>query len=259
MTMFKSTQHTARKKSIVIKLGGSMINNLSEVFFRQLKKMQQQSNIVIIHGGGPAINEALEKSGQSFEKINGIRVTPEHSIKLIASTLIGEVNPYLVGKLQCNNVQAIGLNGADGHLLKCAYLNPSVYGYVGKVNQVNTQLLDGLCEAQFIPVVACVGMTDEGQLLNINGDDVAAVIAKELNADELLFVTDIDGIQIQNEKIVQTDQQEIDLWIQEGHIYDGMIPKVTAATNCVALGIPTVKIVGSSLEGTTIVREKVSI
>jgi len=257
--MSKSTQPTAHKKSIVIKLGGSMINNLSEVFFRQLEKMQQQSHIVIVHGGGPAINEALANSGQTFEKINGIRVTPEQSIDLIASTLIGQVNPYLVGEFQSFGIQAMGLNGADGHLLKSDYLDQAQYGFVGKVTQVNTALLHNLCEAQLLPVVACIGMTDDSQLLNINGDDVAAVIAKELHADELLFVTDIDGIQIQHEKIVETDQVEIEYWIQQGDIYGGMIPKVTAATNCVELGIPIVRIVGSDLTGTTIVREKVSI
>ncbi|GEK31271.1 acetylglutamate kinase [Kurthia zopfii] len=259
MTMSKSTQPTAHKKSIVIKLGGSMINNLSEVFFRQLEKMQQQSHIVIVHGGGPAINEALANSGQTFEKINGIRVTPEQSIDLIASTLIGQVNPYLVGEFQSFGIQAIGLNGADGHLLKSDYLDQAQYGFVGKVTQVNTAMLHDLCEVKLLPVVACTGMTDDNQLLNINGDDVAAVIAKELHADELLFVTDIEGIQIQHEKITETDQGEIEYWIEQGYIYGGMIPKVTAATNCVKLGIPIVRIVGSSLTGTTIVREKVSI
>lgn len=256
MTMFKSTQHTDRKK-IVIKLGGSMLAGLSEVFFRQLQAIQQNCDVVIIHGGGPAIDEALAATEITSKKINGLRVTDAQSMRIIAKTLIGQVNPLLVGQLNQAGIRAIGLSGQDDALLNSMYLQKEVYGFVGQVNTVNKQLLNDLVALGLTPVVACIGATNEGQLLNINGDTVASAIALALEADELLFVTDVDGIKIDNQVIQHTSKEEIDAWIQSGAIYGGMIPKVEAANNCVKAGVPKVKIVGATLAGTTINREKV--
>lgn len=257
MTMFKSTQLTDHKKKVVIKLGGSMLSGLSEVFFEKLKEIQQTSDVIIIHGGGPAINEALAAAEITSSKIDGLRVTDAQSMGIVAQTLIGQVNPMLVGQLNQAGIRAIGLNGQDDLLLQSSYLDKEKYGFVGEVNQVNHQLLNELLEVNILPVVACIGTTTDGQLLNINGDTVASAIALAFEADELLFVTDVDGIKIGAEKITQTSQVEIDGWIDSGDIYGGMIPKVVAATDCVKAGVPAVKIVGASLEGTTIIGEKV--
>lgn len=255
--MFKSTQHTDRKKKVIIKLGGSMLAGLSEVFFRQLQAIKQTSDVIIIHGGGPAINEALAAANIVSEKIDGLRVTGPASIDIVAKTLIGEVNPMLVGQLNHAGIRAIGLSGQDDSLLLSTYLNKAVYGYVGEIALVNAQLLSDILALGITPVVACIGTTEEGQLLNINGDTVASEIALAFEADELLFVTDVDGIKIDGDVVNQTSNDEITTWIESGAIYGGMIPKVEAATNCVLAGVPTVKIVGAALEGTTINGEKV--
>ncbi|MBQ0138436.1 MAG: acetylglutamate kinase [Kurthia sp.] len=257
MTTFKSTQPTDHKKKVVIKLGGSMLAGLNEVFFRQLKKIRKTSEVIIIHGGGPAINEALKKAAVQSTIIEGIRVTDEAAISIVAQTLIGQVNPMLVGQLNQSGIQAIGLNGQDGQLLACDYLNQPLYHFVGEIQQVHVKLLEDLLAMDFLPVVACIGADSEGQLLNINGDTVASAIALAFEADELLFVTDVDGVKIEGQAIDQTSKPQIDEWIEAGHIYGGMIPKVEAATNCVLAGVPAVKIVGANLQGTTIIGEKV--
>lgn len=257
MTTFKSTQHTDHKKKVIIKLGGSMLSGLNEVFFRQLKKIRETSEVIIIHGGGPAINEALKKASLGSSIIEGIRVTDEAAISIVSQTLIGQVNPMLVGQLNQSGIQAIGLNGQDAKLLVCDYLNQPLYHFVGDIQQVNVKILDDLVALGQVPVVACIGADCEGQLLNINGDTVASAIALACKADELLFVTDVNGVKIDGQAIKQTSKQQIDEWIEEGHIYGGMIPKVVAATNCVLAGVPAVKIVGADLQGTTINGEKV--
>ncbi len=254
MTMSKSMHHTARK--IVVKLGGSTLEGLNEAFFRNFKALQNEGyEIIITHGGGPAINRALEKENIESYTINGLRVTSEEMIDIVQSTLIGKVNPALVQQLNAAGIPAIGLNGFDAALLESTYLDQDVYGFVGEVVRVNTQLLDTLTAAGIVPVVACIGMSKEGQALNINGDTVASGIALAVHAESLLLVTDVAGIRIKDDYQVTAVETDIAGWIEEGHIYGGMIPKVQGAVACLQAGIPAVQIVNDALQGTTIKKE----
>ncbi|WP_307725570.1 acetylglutamate kinase [Kurthia sibirica] len=257
--MFKSTQRTDHKKKVVIKLGGSMLGGLNKAFFKELQQLQGSCAITIVHGGGPAINKALAKAAIPTTKINGLRVTTDAAIGIVAETLIGQVNPMLVGELNEAGFMAIGLNGQDANLLHCHYLDKAIYGHVGEVDEVNATVIEQLQTIGIIPVVSCIGTTSTRQLININGDTAASALALALQAEELLFVTDIEGIQINNEVIEKTTEQQINNWITSGDIYGGMIPKVLAAVGCVAAGVPNVKIVGHQLTGTTIHREKVTL
>lgn len=253
MTTFKSTLPTARKK-IVIKLGGSTLEGLNKAFFSNFKNLQQEGyDIIITHGGGPAINRELEKQNVSSSILNGIRITNSEAINIVQSTLIGKVNPDLVGELNEAGILAIGLNGFDGQLLQCNFLEQETYGYVGKVTNVNTQLIDTLCDNHIVPVIACVGATSDGQALNINGDTVASEVALAIGAESLLLVTDVSGIQIDGEYREQATPGLINQWIEEGHIYGGMIPKVQGALQVLVSGIPSVQIVNDQLTGTVIV------
>lgn len=255
MTTSKSTHHTARKR-IVIKLGGSTLEGLNKAFFHNLKKLQQDGyEVIITHGGGPAINRALAASQIESHTLNGIRVTSEDAIEVVQTTLIGKVNPALVAELNKAGITAVGLNGFDGNLLVASYMDKKTYGYVGEVQTVNTVLLDTLLADGNVPVIACVGVTLDGQSLNINGDTVASAVALAVNAESLLLVTDVAGIRIEDvyqDKVVPSD---IAKWIEEGHIYGGMIPKVQGALVCLGAGIPSVQIVNESLIGTTILSE----
>lgn len=256
MTMSKSTHPTAHKK-IVIKLGGSTLEGLNQAFFSNFKKLQERGfDIIITHGGGPAINRELEKNQVQSHTLNGIRVTSEEAIGIVQSTLIGKVNPMLVHELNQAGIQAIGLNGFDGSLLQSDYLDKETYGYVGEVQQVNTQLLHTLLENKIVPVIACIGADESGQALNINGDTVASEIALAVEADSLLLVTDVAGIRINDEYQETATPSLIDQWIEEGHIYGGMIPKVQGALQVLQSGVPSVQIVNDRLTGTTILSEE---
>ncbi|MEG0470701.1 MAG: acetylglutamate kinase [Solibacillus sp.] len=255
MTTFKSTHHTARK--IVIKLGGSTLEGLKEDFFRNFKALQQQGiQLIITHGGGLAINRELAAAGIASTTVNGLRVTSGEMISIVQSTLIGNVNPALVHELTAAGIVAVGLNGFDGNLLESHFLDEATYGYVGEVQSVHTRVLNALAAAGIVPVIACIGTTKEGQALNINGDTVACEIALAVGADRLLLVTDVAGIRINDEFQKEVTPTLIEQWIEEGHIYGGMIPKVQGALNCLAAGIPSVQIVNDTLTGTTILSEE---
>ncbi|KGR77536.1 acetylglutamate kinase [Ureibacillus manganicus] len=258
MTTYKSTHPTARK-IIVIKLGGSTLEGLNEAFFSNFKKMQEQGyDIIITHGGGPAINNELAKQQVESHTLNGIRVTNESAIGIVASTLIAKVNPKLVYELNKAGISAIGLSGFDQLLLHANYLDKETFGYVGEVVEVNTQLLKTLLSQGIIPVIACIGVTMDGQALNINGDTVASAVALAVEAESLLLVTDVAGIRINDKFQTHATPSAIEKWIDEGHIFGGMIPKVQGAIQVLEAGVPSVQIVNDSLIGTNILSQELS-
>ena len=257
MTTSKSTQLTAPKR-IVIKLGGSMLEGLNENFFTNFKKLQADGHeIVIVHGGGPAINKALAANGVTTTSINGIRVTSAEAIGIVQSTLVGQVNPALVHQLNKSGIQAIGLSGYDSQLLQCTILDEATYGFVGEIQQVNTAFIEVLLKNGITPVISSIGCTINGDPLNINADTVASEVALAIKAESLQLVTDTPGIKIGGEVQGIVTFEKINDWITSGDIYGGMIPKVTAALDCLKAGIPSVQIVGDQLSGTIILQQEV--
>ncbi|MFS0574586.1 acetylglutamate kinase [Sporosarcina sp. 179-K 3D1 HS] len=258
MTTSKSTPHTERKR-VVIKLGGSMLEGLSKQFFVQLKQLMADGVApIIVHGGGPAINQELAKSGVTSTAVNGIRVTSDEAIGIVQSTLIGKVNPALVQQLNSEGIDAIGLSGFDGQLITCSFLDEEVYGNVGEIENIRTEVLEKVTNAGYMPVLSCIGVSEDGKPLNINGDTVASRIALAVEADSLLLVTDTPGIRIQDEVQQTVSPSSISQWVESGDIYGGMVPKVEAALACLTAGIPSVKIVDQHLSGTDIRSEGVT-
>ncbi|HJF31965.1 MAG TPA: acetylglutamate kinase [Sporosarcina psychrophila] len=252
MTMSKSTQHIARKR-IVVKLGGSMLEELNEDFFVNIKQLQDtEHDLVLVHGGGPFINKELAKNKVLSSVVNGIRVTSKEAAEIVQTTLIGQVNPDLVHRLNNGGIDAIGLSGYDGKLLTCTVLDEDLYGSVGEIQHVRTELIEIMLDAGLVPVISCIGATADGAALNINADTVASKIALAINADSLLLVTDTPGIQIEGSVQQTVSPTEIVQWIGTGAIYGGMLPKVKAALDCLTAGIPSVQIVSDQLTGTTI-------
>ncbi|WP_404405645.1 acetylglutamate kinase [Jeotgalibacillus malaysiensis] len=252
MTMSRSTQATEHKT--VIKLGGSLLERLTPDFFKGIQQMiENGKKVIIVHGGGPAINRRLKEAQIETSVVNGLRVTPAEAIEIVQTTLIGSVNPWIVHQLEQADIQAVGLNGFDGGLMKASFLDQEIYGYVGQIDDVNPALLHLLKDT--VPVISCIGRTDEGQALNINADTAAEKIAAAVQADELLFVTDTPGIKVNGQTVTRTHPDEINGWITDGTIYGGMIPKVQAAAGCLEADIPAVRIVNEMLEGTTILKE----
>ncbi|TQR18143.1 acetylglutamate kinase [Psychrobacillus soli] len=256
MTMSKSTQPTAPKR-IVVKLGGSMLERLNENHIANFKRLQKQgTDLIIVHGGGPAINKQLAENGVASTTIGGIRVTSKEAVTIVQSVLVGQVNPTLVHQLNKGGMTAIGLSGYD-NLLTCDFLDKETYGFVGEIKEVNNNLIETLLANGITPVISCFGCANDGTPLNINGDTVASKIALAIKAESLLLVTDTPGIKINGEVQQVVTASAINNWIESEDIYGGMIPKVTAALDCLAEGIPSVQIVGESLEGTTILQQEV--
>lgn len=256
MTIFKSTQAIVRKR-IVIKLGGSTLEGLNKAFFSNFKALQLEGyEIIVTHGGGPAINRELEKRNISSHKIDGIRVTNEEAMEIVQSTLIGLVNPSLVHELNQEGIHAIGLNGFDSNLIQCDFYDFETYGYVGKIKEIDTSVIDVLTANNIVPVISCVGVSKTGEALNINGDTVASEIALAVGAERLLLVTDVSGISIGGVYQKEVTPDQIYEWIDKGEITGGMIPKVEGAIHVLNAGIPKVEIVDDGLSGTTILNRE---
>ncbi|MGG0655715.1 acetylglutamate kinase [Rummeliibacillus pycnus] len=257
MTMSKLMPHTDLKK-LVIKLGGSMLAGLETSFFEALKKYQSKGfQVIIVHGGGPTINEDLEKNNITYKTINGIRYTSKEAVSIVQKALVEKVNPFLTKQLVSANIKAIGLNGIDGNIFESDFLDQSKYGYVGKILKVHEEKIQGYLNAGKVPVIACFGATNDGFPLNINGDTVASHIALAIGAKALFLITDTNGIKIQDAVQKEVNPEEINQWIQSEDIYGGMIPKVEAAIECLNAGIPAIHIVNQNFEGTKISKEGV--
>lgn len=225
-------------KIVVIKCGGSVLDELSDDFFESLGELMTNGYLpVFVHGGGPAINTMLEvyKIPASFE--NGLRVTCSKTMDIVEMVLSGQANRQLCTKLIEHGFNAIGLNGSDGGCLKANYLNQSLLGLVGEVSEVNTGMIMMALENNFIPVITPIALSDDYSKLNVNGDYAAAAIAKALAAERCVFVTDVEGIVINGEVIVEADDRKINQYITDGSIYGGMIPKVNSALTAVASGV----------------------
>jgi len=247
-------------KTLVIKLGGSMLAGLQSSFFDALKNYHAEGyQIVIVHGGGPVINEKLEEKNIAYRTVNGIRYTSKEAVGIVQNALVDKVNPFLTEQLLSANIQGIGLNGMDGSIFETDFLDEHVYGYVGKIQKVHNEKIQSYLHSGQIPVIACFGATSDGIPLNINGDTVASDIALAIRAEALVLVTDTNGIKIQG--VVQQDvnPEEINHWIKSEDIFGGMIPKVRAAVECLESGIPEIHIVNQYFEGTKIAKEGVRI
>ncbi|TJY41975.1 acetylglutamate kinase [Cohnella pontilimi] len=238
----------------VMKCGGSTLAALPDAFFEDIRELQESGvHPVIVHGGGPAINEALGKLGIESRFVNGLRVTDEATLEVVEMVLAGRINKDIVRKLQKNGVQAIGLSGTDGRLIEVRPVeNSAEVGLVGDIIGVNAALVEGVVALGYLPVIAPIGIDTAGQQYNINADTAAGAVASELGVDTMIVVTDVPGIMrtVDGEKIVlpEVTFDEIEEMIASGEIYGGMIPKVRAAMNCLHGNVREVLIVDGSAE-----------
>ncbi|MEB5782513.1 acetylglutamate kinase [Staphylococcus pseudoxylosus] len=230
---------------IVIKIGGSTLTNLHDSTIEDVSKLKQQGyQPIIVHGGGPFINKALEQRGVAPLFEDGLRVTTEEVLSVTSQTLIGTVNPDLVSKINQSNIQSIGMNGIDAKLFDVAPLDEK-YGYVGEPKDINTSVFDKVTD-QFIPVIASIGMNQAtSQLYNINADTLAYKIAQALHAP-LYLLSDIPGVLIDKEVQPSLNAERIQCFIDQELIYGGMIPKVQDAIQAIELGCQKVVIAAGS-------------
>lgn len=231
-----------RKKTIVVKYGGNaMINEeLKEAVMHDLVLLTTVGiNIVLVHGGGPEINRALNKMKIESKFEDGLRVTDKDTVDVVQMVLAGKVNKDLVCKI-CNlGGHAIGLSGMDGNMIKCKPLD-DIHGYVGEIVQTDMDVVKEVLANNFIPVISTIGYDEQGNCYNINADTVAARIAGDLKAAALISMTDIVGllrdVKDDSTKIQRVLISEIPALIAEKIISGGMIPKIDSMTQAIRNG-----------------------
>ena len=232
-----------RKKIVVVKYGGNaMINEeLKEAVMRDLVLLSTIGiRIVLVHGGGPAINKALDKMNIESRFVDGLRVTDKDTVDVVQMVLAGKINKDLVCQIGNMGGHAIGLSGMDGNMLKCAPLDDS-HGYVGDIKEVNMEVVEEALDHAYIPVISTIGYDEKGNCYNINADTVAAAVAGALKAEALVSMTDIVGLlRDKNDdstlihKVFISDTPAL---IADGIISGGMIPKIDSMTQALREGV----------------------
>ena len=239
-------------KVVVIKYGGNaMINEelkqdvMNDIVLLSLIGVK----VVLVHGGGPEINDMLKKIGKKSEFKNGLRVTDRDTIEAVLMVLAGKVNKSLVNLIECTGGKAVGLCGLDGHMIEAEVLDESL-GYVGKITKVNVEPITDLLDKGYIPVVPTVGCDSDGNIYNINADTAAAQIAGEMKAESLISMTDICGILLDKDDpstlVTNINMEKARELMESGVIQGGMIPKVECCLDAIRLGVNRVFI----LDGT---------
>lgn len=231
---------------VVVKYGGNALAGASEddalaLFAQDIVLMRQVGmRPVVVHGGGPQISSLMTRLGKVTEFRNGLRVTDAETVDIARMVLIGQVNPQLVAAINVHGSLAVGVSGEDAGLIKAVARDPEL-GFVGDVESINPTILTRLLADEFIPVVATIGTDDAGQAYNINADTVAGAIAEALQAEKLVYLTDIEGLRRVVDDpaslIRQTTPDELDALMADGTIAGGMIPKVSSCVQAVRNGV----------------------
>lgn len=235
-------------KIFVIKYGGSIMTDdrLKKNLIEDITLLKHVGiSPVIVHGGGPAINQTLEKLNIKSRFVDGLRVTDKETMEVVEMVLAARINKEVVGMINQMKGKAVGISGKDGSLIKAVkkvFPDRDIdLGYVGDVEKINPAIVQGLIADDYIPVIAPIGSDDKGNTYNINADTVAGKLAVALKAEKLIYLTDVDGIRYnpedENSRVSSLHFDEIKQWIQEGKIKGGMLPKVESCMEAVSSGV----------------------
>jgi acetylglutamate kinase len=246
-------------KVMVIKYGGhAMVEEELKLAFAKDIVLMKYVGIkpVIVHGGGPQISQMMERLGLKPIFIEGQRVTDEETMNVVEMVLVGTVNKQIVSLINQVGGRAVGLSGRDGDLIQVEKMTIYKYtgedrppeiidiGRVGKVKKVNPEVLFTLLEREFIPVIAPVGVGEDGQAYNVNADLVAGAIAGALQAEKLIYLTDVEGVKDAEGKLISTLKvSEVEELISSGVARGGMIPKLKSARKAISQGVKKVHII----------------
>ena len=243
-------------KTIVIKYGGNAMTDpkLQRAFARDVVLLKLVGmNPVVVHGGGPQINSALNRVGKVSEFVQGIRVTDPETMEVVEWVLGGEVQGDLVQMINSFGGHAVGLTGKDGSLIKARRMklqdtnDPNVYhdiGQVGLIEEINPSLVQALEQDHFIPVISPIGMGEDGLAYNINADVVAGKMAETLKAEKLVMLTNTPGVLDREGNLLSgLTASEIDALFKDGTISGGMLPKLSSALSAARNGVRSVHII----------------
>ncbi|MEJ2315433.1 MAG: acetylglutamate kinase [Gammaproteobacteria bacterium] len=248
-----------RDKTVVIKYGGNAMvdEELKEGFARDVVLMKLVGiNPVVVHGGGPQIGNLLKRLGKESEFVQGMRVTDAETMDVVEMVLGGLVNKEIVTFINRHGGSAVGLTGKDGDLIRAKRLKvtkdapgfdaPEIVdiGHVGSVESIDASVVDMLVHSDFIPVIAPIGVGEDGLSYNINADLVAGKVAEVLQAEKLILLTNIEGlVDKEGQLLTGLDTKTVDALIEDGTIHGGMLPKIECALDAVKGGVRTAHII----------------
>jgi len=251
-------------KTLVIKYGGNAMidEQLKNSFARDIVLLKLVGiNPVVVHGGGPQIGSLLQRLGKTSEFIQGMRVTDEETMDVVEMVLGGLVNNEIVNLINQNGGSAVGLTGKDGDLIRAEKItitqrSPETHveeiidlGQVGRVKSIDPNIVHVLVQSDFIPVIAPIGVGDDGSSYNINADLVAGKVAEVLQAEKLMLLTNTAGIlDREGELLTGLSLAEVDTLIEDGTISGGMIPKVNCATDALRAGVRSAHIIDGRVD-----------
>lgn len=232
-------------KIVVVKYGGNaMVNEelkdevMSDLVLLSLVGVR----VVLVHGGGPEINDMLKRVGKESKFINGLRYTDEETVEIVQMVLAGKVNKELVQRIQCHGGRAVGLCGLDGGMIHAVkHTGEQDFGYVGDIDSIDVTIIKDMLDNGYIPVISTVGGGDGREVFNINADTAAARIAAELGAEKLLLMTDVRGLlrdkDDENTLMSVVNVSDVGKLKREGIISGGMIPKIDCCVEAVRRGV----------------------
>lgn len=233
-------------RTVVVKYGGNALAGSSEddalaLFAKDIVLMHAVGlRPVVVHGGGPQINEMLSRLGMTSEFKNGLRVTDAQTMDIVRMVLNGQVNPQIVASINTHGPIAVGISGEDASLVRARAIDPAL-GFVGEVVRVRPQVLHDLLDDGLVPVVSTVGVDENGQAFNINADTVAGAIAEALQAEKIIYLTDIEGLRMvvddPSTLIRRISADEMATLLEDGTVSGGMIPKVQSCVQAVRNGV----------------------
>ena len=221
------------KRSLtVVKIGGSTLGSHDTTLTDLVELQSKGKQFVVVHGGGKTISEWMEKQGVRPKFVNGLRVTDSQSLDIVVAVLTALINKSLVASINNIGGKAIGISGADGKIVNAEIADPDL-GYVGKIKSVNTEPIEAILQAGYMPVIAPVGvyssLTDENMLLNINADTVAGYISSSIHSDRMVFLTDVEGVLDSSRRLIsRMTKKQADSLVASHVIDGGMIPKMEA-------------------------------
>lgn len=230
-------------KVVVVKYGGHAIGDAATVagFAEDIVLMRSVGMLpVVVHGGGPQINDMLNRLGTQSRFVDGLRVTDAETLDVVRMVLVGKVNRDLVSAINVHGSLAIGMSGEDAQLIRAKPRDERL-GFVGDVESVDRTVIDRLLATEMIPVIATIGVDGDGQAYNINADTAAGAVAEALQAEKLVYLTDIDGIRTDvadpATRISTASADDLDALIADGTVSEGMIPKVRSCAEAVRRGV----------------------
>lgn len=230
---------------VVVKLGGNALasdgnDDLLATFAEDIVMLRSVGlHPVVVHGGGPQIGELLARLGKESTFVNGLRVTDAETLEVARMVLVGKVGRNIVGKINRHGAYAVGMSGEDGGLIRATVRDPEL-GLVGDVAAVNTGIIERLLAEDMIPVVSSIGVTEDGQALNINADTVAGALGGALGAEKVVFLTDVSGlmgdVDDPSSLVAKATIADLEAGITSGQINGGMVPKVRSCIEAVEAG-----------------------